>query len=192
MKTHAIKKYRIQKLFDPALIVVTMSFITFYVLKSMVSFPDLLNRPETSPSFQAKLATAHQETGNVVLEHPVRGTNAIGAVYTDKSYSAVQSSQATSNLSSIVNYLEPAVEERLHLEAWMVDQSLWLPVSVEITDNANRAESKGSEIFDTQTYLSGRIKINDAFAAEADPPLKLEVWMVDEDVFTTTITITEN
>ena len=118
MKTHAIKENRILKSFDFVLIVVTMSFVSFMILKSTVPFPGLTNHSGTGTSLKVEFPVLEQKvipanSGNAAQENTK--TNAVNKVESKKT--EIKSASVESNAGT-------AIKGGVKSEAAKADQSV--------------------------------------------------------------------
>jgi hypothetical protein len=154
MKTHAVKENRILKSFDFVLIFLTMSFVTFTILKSPAFFPDLFNHSWTGASLKAEIPIMHKVAIRGVVENTAQETTVIKADLPDNAFNEEKSAKAEIKSGTIKSNHVTAIKGGMQLEAGKADQSLQFTKEVEITENAIGTDTRNEKSMLEQWIIS--------------------------------------
>ena len=149
MKTHAVKENRILKSFDFVLIVLTMSFVTFMILKSTVLLGDFKSHSGTSESMKVEFPVLEQKAipvnnGNVAQENTM--VNAFNKVESTKT--EIKSASVESNAGT-------AIKGGVKSEAAKADQSVESAAKSNNNETAPVIDSKNEKSM-LENWIKGR------------------------------------
>jgi hypothetical protein len=154
MKTHAVKENRILKSFDFVLIFLTMSFVTFTILKSPVFSPDLFNHSWTGASLKAEIPIMHKVAIRGVVENTAQEITVIKADHPDNAFNEEKSAKAEIKSGTTKSNHATAIKGGMQLEAGKADQSLKVTAEGEITENAIGTDTRNEKSMLEQWIIS--------------------------------------
>ena len=183
MKSQVFHENKVLRSFDLALITVTMSFVTLYVLKSSGIFSGYPAHSETNEPLRVETPVLSGDPVAAIQESSAVKVDAVDGA--EKSGSAGLAKPATSafNFSTITGYLEPVKEDELKIEDWMVNPSVWFPAEKSATGMVTGAvtgpEVNSAEIVPVEPAIMTPAEIAGYLVVENEPAGVLEPWMTD-------------
>lgn len=181
MKPQVFHENKVLRSFDLALIAVTMSFVTLYVLKSSGIFSGYPGHSETNESLRIETPVLSGELAAVIQESSTVKADLIAG--SEKSGSAGLAKPATSafNFSTIMGYLEPVQEEELKIEEWMINPSVWFQAETSVdgivTGAVTGPEGESADRVPVESAIMTPAEIAGYLAVENEPAAVLEPWM---------------
>jgi hypothetical protein len=155
MKTHAVRENRILKSFDFVLIVLTMSFVSFMILKSIVFYPDFTNHSKMGTSLKVEFPVLEQKAISVINENTAQESTMINAGPKGNAVNKEESEKAETESVSVKRNMVTAVEGGLQSEAAMVHQSLNITAKSVITETVPVTDSH-SEKTNLEQWIKSR------------------------------------
>jgi hypothetical protein len=123
MKTHAVKENRILKSFDFALIVLTMSFVSFIIFRSLVFIPDFSIHSKTNASQKVDFTGSEQKGVVYSEENTAQEPTLFKLNPTENAVPEVKSEKAETSPVLQESNSGTIIQEGNHLEAAKADQS---------------------------------------------------------------------
>lgn len=140
MKTHAVKENRILKSFDFVLIVLTMSFVSFMILKSTVPFQDFTRHSGAAPSLKTEFPVSVEKGFPAAKENTVREKTMINDDPAGNAVNKEESVTAENKSVSVKEITVTATKEGVDSKAASVDQSSKITEKSKINETAPVAD----------------------------------------------------
>jgi hypothetical protein len=136
MKTHAVKENRILKSVDFVIIVVTMSFVSFVILKSMVPFPDWTNHSGSGVSQKVEFPVLEQKAIPVNNGSAVQENTMIHVDPAANVFNKGESEKTVIKPSSVESNAGTAIKGGVKSDAAKADQPVENAAKTKNTENA--------------------------------------------------------
>jgi hypothetical protein len=157
MKTHAVKGNGILKSLDSVIIVITMTFVTFMILKSTVLLGDLKSHSGTGESIKFDFPVMPQDGKAVINNNAAGEAITIRSDRPDNAINREESEKAEVKSSSVMSNAVRSIKE-VEVKATKVDQ----PVKIN-EKSKNEENTPAVDVQFEKSVLENWIKDRDAW-----------------------------